>query len=152
MRRHDVALTWKHTKDHNRIRKLCFRHPGHVPVIRGNPAMVLAVITWIGWEHKLNIGASPISLVGYCVTFRHDKSLLSLLGFVHNWPTCRWSATKKWNRFSFNGNGIMSYFLRWQVYRSNLYIDLGQCCSKCIYVLDKMAGIMVNIYIGSILQ
>ena len=27
---HDVALTWNHTKDHNRIRKLCFHHPGHV--------------------------------------------------------------------------------------------------------------------------
>ena len=33
----DVALTWNHTKDHNRSLKLCFHHPGHVPVIRGNP-------------------------------------------------------------------------------------------------------------------
>ena len=36
VRWHDVALTWNH-KDHNRSRKLCFYHPGYVPVIRGNP-------------------------------------------------------------------------------------------------------------------
>ena len=47
VRWHDVALTWNHTKDYNRSRKLCFHHPGHLPVIRSNPAMVLAVITWI---------------------------------------------------------------------------------------------------------
>ena len=64
-------------------------------VIRGNPAMVMAVITWIGREHELYSGASPISLVEHCVNFRHDRRLLSLLGFVHNWPTSRWSATKK---------------------------------------------------------
>ena len=76
------------------------------------------VITWIGRERVLYSGASPISLVEHCVTFRHDKWLLSLLGFVHNWPTNRWSATKKGNRFSFNGNGIMSSFLGRQFYRS----------------------------------
>ena len=53
------------------------------------------VITWIGREHELYSGASQISLVEHCVTFRHDRRLLSLLGFVHNWPTSRWSATKK---------------------------------------------------------
>ena len=42
------------------------------------------VITWIGREHGLYCCASPISLVEYCVTFRHDRRLLSLLGFVHN--------------------------------------------------------------------
>ena len=121
MRWHDVALTWNQTKDHNRSRKLYFHHPGHVPVICGNPAMVLAVITWIGREHQLYSGASPILLVEHCVTFRHDRRLLSLLGFVHNWPTSRWSATKKENRFSLNGNGIMSSFLGRQFYRSTLY-------------------------------
>ena len=45
------------------------------------------VITWIGREHELYSGASPISFVEYYVTFRHDRRLLSLLGFVHNWPT-----------------------------------------------------------------
>ncbi len=80
------------------------------------------VITWIGRDHELYSGASPISLVEHCVTFRHDKKLLSLLGFVHNWPTSRWSATKKENRFSLNGNGIMSSFLGRQFYRSTLYI------------------------------
>ena len=118
VRWHDVALTGNHTKDHNRSRKLCFHHPGHVPVIRGNPAMVLALITWIGREHVLYSGASPISLVEHCVTFRHDRRLLSLLGFVHNWPTSRWSATEKENRFSLTGNGIMSSLGR-QFYRSS---------------------------------
>ena len=46
------------------------------------------VIIWIGREHELS-GASPISLVEHCVTFRHDRRLLSLLGFLHNWPTSR---------------------------------------------------------------
>ena len=77
------------------------------------------VITWIGREHELYSGASPISHVEHCITFRHDRRLLSLLGFVHNWPTSRWSATKKENRVSINGNGIM-FFLGWQFYRSTL--------------------------------
>ena len=53
------------------------------------------VITWNGRAHELDCDASPISLVERCVTFRHDRRLLSLLGFVHNWPTIRWSAKKK---------------------------------------------------------
>ena len=65
----------------------------------------LVIITWIGRVHVLYSGASPISLVEHCVTFRHDRRLLSLLGFVHNWPTSRWSVIKKENRFSLNGNG-----------------------------------------------
>ena len=69
------------------------------------------VVTWIGREHELYSGTFPISLVEHCVPFRHDRRLLSLLGFVHNWPTSRWSATKKENRFSLNGNGIMSSIL-----------------------------------------
>ena len=117
VRWHDVALTWNKTEDHNRSWKLCFHHPGHVAVFRGNPDLHFesagngpVVITWIGREHDLYSGASPISLVEHCVPFRHDRRLLSLLGFVHNWPTSRWSATKKENRFSLNGNGIMSSF------------------------------------------
>ena len=116
VRWHDMALTWNHTKDHNRNRKFCFDHPGYVPLICGNPAMVLAVITRIGREHWLYSGASPISLVEHCVTFRHDRRLLSLLGFVHNWLTSRWSATAKENRFSLNGNAIMLSFLGRQFY------------------------------------
>ena len=129
MRWHDVALTWNHTKDHNRSRKLCFHHPGHVPVIRGNPNLHFEgagngpfVITWIGREHELYSSTSSISLVEHCVTFRHDRRLLSLLGFVHNWPTSRWSTTKKENRFSLNRNGIMSSFLGRQFYCSTLYL------------------------------
>ena len=83
------------------------------------------VINWIGREHELYSGAYPISLVEHCVTFRHDRRLLWLLGLVHNWPTSRWSATKNVNRFSFNGNGIMSSFLGRQFYRSTLYSFLS---------------------------
>ena len=112
----------------NCSRKLCFHHPGHVPVICGNPDLHFEgadnVITWIGREHELYSGTSPISLVEHCVTFRHDRRLLSLLGFVHNMPTSRWSATKKENRFSLKGNGIMSSFLGQQFYRSTLYTSV----------------------------
>ena len=105
-----------------------FSSPGHVPVIHGNPDLHFegagkgpVVITWIGREHEL-YSASLISFVEYCVTFRHDRRLLSLFGFVHNWPTSRWFATKKENRFSLNGNGNMSSFLGQQFYRSTLYL------------------------------
>ena len=57
VRWHDVAFTWNHTKHHNHSRKLCFHHPGHVPVICGNPDLNFegagngpVVITWIGRE------------------------------------------------------------------------------------------------------
>ena len=129
VRWHDVALTWNLTKDHNHSWKLYFHHPGHVPVICGNPDLHFegagngpVVIAWIGRGYELYSSASPISLVEYCVTFRHDRRLLSLLRFVHNWPTSRWSATKKENRFSLNRNGIMLSFLGQQFYHSTLYI------------------------------
>ena len=75
------------------------------------------IITWIGREYELYSGASLISLIGHCVTFKYDRKLLSLLGFVHNWPTSKWSATKKENWFSLNGNGIMTSFLGQHFYR-----------------------------------
>ena len=63
VRWHDMALTWNHTKDYNRSRKLCFYHPGNVPVIRGNPDLHFegacngpVVITWIGREHEMYSG------------------------------------------------------------------------------------------------
>ena len=76
------------------------------------------VITWISREHEFYSGASPISFVEYCVTFRHDRRLLSLLGFVHNWPTSRGSATKKrkpvfikrkWNHVDFSWATILLF-------------------------------------------
>ena len=105
------------------------------------------VITWIGREHELYSGVSPISLVERCVTFRHDKRLLSLLGFVHNWPTSRWSATKKEKRFSLNGNGIMSTFLGRQFYRSTLTINSHPSRHFREYLsTTKTITIMVNIF------
>ena len=79
-------------------------------------------------------GTSPISLVEHCVTFRHDRRLLSLLGFVHNSPASRWSATKKENRFSFNGNEIMSSFQGRQFYRSTLYIFVVKFFFMCLII------------------
>ena len=134
MRRYDEALTWNHSKDYNRRWKLCFHHPGHVPVIRGNPDLHFegagngpVIITWIGREHELYSGTSPISLVEHCVTFSHDRRLLSLLGFIHNWPTSRWSVTRKENWFSLNGNEIMSSFQGRQFYRSTLCMSWFSC-------------------------
>ena len=142
MRWHDVAFAWHHTKDHNRSRNICFHNPGHVPVIRGNPDLhyedvgnVPVVITWIGRVHVLYSGASSISVVENCLTFRHDSTLLSLLGFIHNWPISRWSATKKkklvfikrkWNHITFSRVTILSL----------LYIDLRPsqtCHSKVMH-------------------
>ena len=128
VRWHDVALTWNHTKDHNCSQKICFHHLGTLnrPDLHfegaGNGSVV---ITWIGREHELYSGKSPISLIEHCVTFRHDRRLLSLLRFVHDWPTSRWSVTKKENRFSLNRNGIMLSFLGRQFYRSTLYTQLN---------------------------
>ena len=117
VRWHDVALTWNHTKDHNHNQEL-FQLPGYIPVIRGNPDLHFegaskdpVVITWISRAHELYSSASPFLLVKHYVTFRHDRRLLLLLGFVHNWPTSRWSATKKKKQFSLNGNGIMLSFI-----------------------------------------
>ena len=70
-----------------------------------------------------------ISLVEYCVTFRHDRRLLSL------WSTSRWSATKKENRFSLNGNGIISSFLERQFYRSTLSLSLSLYIYIYIYIV-----------------
>ena len=58
--------------------------------------------------------------------------LLSLLGFVHKWPTSRWSATKKGNRFLLNGNGIMSSFRGRQFYYFTLYVI--QCQNLLIHI------------------
>ena len=93
------------------------------------------VITWIGREHDLYSGASPISLVEHYVNFRHDRRLLLLLGFVHNWPTSRWSATKKENRFSLNRNGIMWSFLGRQFYCSTLSFFLFHKKWLCVATL-----------------
>ena len=72
-----------HSSVHPGNRKLCFHHPGHVPVIRGNPDLHFegagngpVVITWIGREHEMYSGTSPISLIEQRVPFRHDRRLL----------------------------------------------------------------------------
>ena len=87
-------------------------------------------ITWIGREHELYSGASPILLIEYYVTFRHDRRLLSLLGFVHNWPTSRCSATKKENRFSFKQKWNHVIFSRATIVPPCMYIY--QWCKNLI--------------------
>ena len=96
------------------------------------------VITWIGRVHELYSGAFPISLVEHCVTFRHDRKLLSLLGFVHNWPTSRWSASnkrkpvfikRKWNHVVFSRAKILSFhpvegsYRSWDLYTTGQLVD-----------------------------
>ena len=95
------------------------------------------VITWISTVHELYSGAFPIWLVEHCVTLRHDRRLLLVLRFVHNWPTSRWSATIKENRFSLNGNGIVSSFLGLQFYRSTLYSGRRTTVRLCKPYLDR---------------
>ena len=99
VRWHDVAFTWNHTKDYNRSRKLCFHHSDLHFEGSGNGPVV---ITWVGRVHELYSGASPISLVEQSVTFRHNRRFLSLLGFVHNWPTIRWPGTNKKKKTGFH--------------------------------------------------
>ena len=77
------------------------------------------VITWIGREHELYSSASPIAFVEHCVTFRHNRRLLLLLGLIHNWPTSIWSATQKkrkpvfikqkWNHVVFSRATMLSF-------------------------------------------
>ena len=96
------------------------------------------VITWISREHELYSGASPISFIEHYVTFRDDRRLLSLLGFVHNWPTSRWSATKKrklvfikrkWNHVVFSRAIILSFhpvdgsYYSWDLYTTGQLVD-----------------------------
>ena len=95
VRWHDVALIWNHTKDHNQFVELCSQTLNHPDLHFEGAGNGPIVIIWISREHELYSSVSPILLVEHCVTFRHDRRLLSLLGFVHNWPTSRWSATKK---------------------------------------------------------
>ena len=124
VRWHDVALTWKHTKDNNRSRKLCFHHPGHVPVIRGNPDLHFegagngpVVITWNGREHELYSCASPIALAEHCVTFNMIEGSYRSSD-LYTGATSRWSATKKrkpvfikrkWNHVVFSRATISSF-------------------------------------------
>ena len=103
------------------------------------------VITWIGREHDLYSGASPISLVEHYVTFRQDRRLLSLLGFVHSWPTNRWSSTKKkkrrkkrkpvfikrkWNHVVFSWTTILSFRAEGLVNRIRSYVIFRDTLSK----------------------
>ena len=70
VRWHDVALTWNHTKDHNRCRKLGFHHPGHIPVIHGNPDL------------NSEYSFSETS----CLTKTEESRLL----FTHSWRENNW--------------------------------------------------------------
>ena len=100
MRRHDVVLTWNHTKDHNRSRKLCFHHPGHVPVIRGNLRSRSLNIVSLSDRIEGSYRSWDLYTTGQLVDALQQKK--------ENW-------------FSLNRNGIMSSFLGWQFYRS-IYI------------------------------
>ena len=138
-----MALTWKDTKDNNRSRKLCFHHPWHVLVIRGNPDLHFegagngpVVITWIGREHALYSGASPISLVEHCVLFD------MIQGSYRTWDLYttgqlvdglqqkkRKTVFMKWNYVVFSRATILSfhpvegYYRSWDLYTTGQLVD-----------------------------
>ena len=126
---HDVALTWNHIKDHNHGWKLCFHHPVHVPVIRGNPDLHLegasngpVVITWISREH----GCTAAHLRSCLLNIVSLSDMIE--GSYHSWDLYKTGQLvddlqqKKENRFSLNRNGIISSFLGRQFYHSTQYI------------------------------
>ena len=78
VRWHDVALTWNHTKDHNRSRKLCFHHPRYVLLISGNPAMVLAVVHLWFWQ-KFFSSEKNQSMFGFLGWFSLLSNLTDLI-------------------------------------------------------------------------
>ena len=67
---HLIAPGDHHTLRHIQVHFGVDFHPGHVPVICGNPDLHFegasngpVVITWIGREHELYSGVSPMSFV-----------------------------------------------------------------------------------------
>ena len=127
VRWHDVALTWNHTKDHNRSWKLCFHHPGHVPVICGNLDLHFegagngpVVITWIGREH----GCTAVHLQSHSLNIVSLSDMIE--GSYRSWDLYATGQLvdglqqKKENWFSLNRNGIMLSFLGRQYYRYTL--------------------------------
>ena len=94
LRRCEVAWCGPHLKPHQRplpLPETLFSSPWPRPCYSEQSRLDFedagngpVVITWIGREHELYSGASPILLVEHCVTFRHDRRLLSLLGW---WPS-----------------------------------------------------------------
>ena len=74
------------------------------------------VITWIGREHELFSGASPISLVEHCVTFRHENE------GVHCFPRSS----------SINGASPSDYLWLYPGNSLRAGITPLQRCSRCI--------------------
>ena len=93
VRWHDVALTWNHTKDHNRSRKLCFHHPGHVPVIRGNPDL-----------HFEGAGNGPVVIT--CISREHELQLMLSTDTSYDWY-------KLWLRISDLARWRLCHFQTW---------------------------------------
>ena len=140
VRWYDVALTWNHTKDHNRNRKFCFHYPGLVSVIGGNPDLHFegagngsVVITWIDREHGLYSGVSRtlniVSLSDMIEGCYPSWDLYTTGQLVDGLQ--QKTKQKKW--FWLNGNGIVSSFLGWQFYCSTLYICCVLVCERLLY-------------------
>ena len=104
-----------------------FSTPRYTLVLTFKPtSKMLGGMMWPSLEttpKTITVGGN-FAFISLCTSLLFDRRLLSLLEFLHNWSTSRWSTTtkkQKNNRFSLNGNGIMSFFLGRQFYRSTLY-------------------------------
>ena len=87
VRWHDVALTWNHTKDHNRRRKLCFHPSRHVPVIRGNPRIwILRVLAMVSLSQLGSVECMSCTAVHLRSRSLNIVSLLDMIeGSYRSW-------------------------------------------------------------------
>ena len=99
------------------------------------------VITWI--DRRMSCTAAHLrSRSLNIVTFIHDRRFPSLLGLYTTGQLV--GLQKKKNRFSLNGNGIMS-FLGQKFYRSTLYIGNE-------FMLNRLSKLSVNFYFSELIM
>ena len=110
LRRCDVAWCGPHLKPHqnyNRSRKFCFHHPGNVPVIRGNQAMVLAMV------------------------------LLSLLGSVESMSYTAVHLQSRWLNIVSISDMIEGSYRSWDLYTTGQLVDSLLQKRKPVFIKRK---------------
>ena len=117
----------------------CFHHPGHVPVIRGNPDLHFegagngpVVITWIGRDtsctaaHLRSRSLNIVSLSDMIEGSYHSWDLYTTGQLVDGQQQQKNTTT---TTTTFSLNGIMSFLGR-QFYRSTLYMHFASMWHK----------------------